>query len=165
MSSTAAEQTVSMDKKPDTATTPQEPKPRGPKAKGVPLDWVASHGPVSAPVAMATAAAAVASLGSWTGLPPALPVAVGAVGALVHGGIQGHRQKMSRPTMLTRATGWLLASGWTSVVIATVPTTWGPTGWWTAVGTLAASAIGVGGALHRADVHEEAVEEENRQLD
>ncbi|MFF7459623.1 hypothetical protein [Kitasatospora sp. NPDC008115] len=164
MSSTAAEQTVSMDKNPaTTAQTPQEPKPRRPRpGKGVPLDWVAGHGPVSAPVAMATTSAAVASLGSWTGLPPVVPLAVGAVGALVHGGIQGHRQKMSGPTMLTRATGWLLASGWTSVVIATDPTSWTAGGWWTAAGTLAASAIGVGGALHRADVHEEAVDEDRR---
>ncbi|WP_052709615.1 ATP-binding protein [Streptomyces sp. NRRL S-495] len=161
MSTTAAEQTIDMEKK----TTTEEPKPRRAPRRGIPLDWVAGHGPVSAPVAMATTATAVASLGAWTGLPAALPLGVGAVGALVHGGIQGHRRGMTRSTMLTRATGWLLASGWTSVVIATDPTTWTSTGWWTALGTLAASAIGIGGALHQAEVHEEAADEERRQLD
>ncbi|MFJ8628944.1 hypothetical protein ACIRD3_39690 [Kitasatospora sp. NPDC093550] len=155
MTSTAPEQTITMQKE------TKEPKaPAKPRHRGIPVDWVAGHGPVSAPLAMATTATAVASLGSWTGLPAALPLAVGAVGAVAHGGVQGLRQRLSRPTIVTRATAWLLASGWTSAVIATNPTTWSPTGWWVAAGALAASTIGVGSALHHAEVQEEAAEEE-----
>ncbi|MDJ0347252.1 hypothetical protein [Streptomyces sp. PH10-H1] len=128
------------------------------------IDWVAGHGNVSAPVAMATTAAATASLGAWTGLPGAWPLVVGAVGAATHGVGLGIRRRLSRPSLAVRAAAWLTASGWTSTVIMSDPTTWEASNWWAAVGSLAAIAVGAGAGLARADVHEEAIDESRRAM-
>ncbi|AYV33167.1 FtsK/SpoIIIE family protein (plasmid) [Streptomyces sp. ADI95-16] len=128
------------------------------------IDWVAGHGSVSAPVAMATTAAAVASAGAWTGMPSGWPLAIGVVGAAAHGVGVGVRRRLSRPSLAVRASAWLAASGWSCAVIATDPTTWSSTGWWTALGTLVAISLGAGAGLYQADVHEEAVDEERRAM-
>jgi hypothetical protein len=143
----------------DSHTTAAEPRRRSPRRNQLAVDWVAGHGAVSAPIAMATTAAGVATMGAWTGMPGAWPLAVGVVGAAAHGLGHGMRRRLSRPTLMVRATGWLLASGWSSAVIAAQPHTWGPTGWWSAAGSLTAIAVGVGSGLAKADVHEEAAEE------
>jgi len=143
-----------------TEGTTDRPRRKASARTHLAVDWVAGHGSVSAPVAMATTAAGVASLGAWTGLPGAWPLAVGVVGAAGHGIGHGIRRKLSRPSLVVRATGWLLAGGWSSAVIYSDPHTWAPTGWWSAVASMAAIAIGVGSGLAKADIHEEALEEE-----
>ncbi|MFE9222581.1 hypothetical protein ACFYN3_40595 [Streptomyces lavendulae] len=128
------------------------------------IDWVAGHGSVSAPVAIATTAAAVASAGAWADMPSGWPLVVGAVGAAAHGVGVGIRRRLSRPSLAVRASAWLAASGWSSAVIAAEPATWGPTGWWTALGTLVAIGLGAGAGLYRADLHEEAADESRRAM-
>ncbi|MFG2299184.1 ATP-binding protein [Streptomyces sp. NPDC048603] len=128
------------------------------------IDWVAGHGNVSAPVAMATTAAAVASAGALAGMPSGWPLVVGAAGAAAHGIGVGIRKRLSRPSLAVRAGAWLAASGWSSTVIATDPATWSGSGWWTALGSLVAIALGTGAGLYRADVHEEALDESSRAM-
>ncbi|MEV5887679.1 hypothetical protein AB0L74_34475 [Streptomyces sp. NPDC052020] len=128
------------------------------------LDWAARHGPVSGPLAMATTSMAVASTGALAGMPSGWPLAIGAIGAAAHGIGAGLRKRLSRPSLATRAAGWLLSSGWTSAVIATDPTTWSGKDTWTALAALAAITIGVGGAAYAAEVHEEAVDDARRAL-
>ncbi|MEU8466236.1 hypothetical protein [Streptomyces sp. NPDC029003] len=139
-------------------------KKQAPQTAHLAIDWVAGHGNVSAPVAMATTAAATASMGAWAGLPGAWPLVVGAVGAAAHGVGVGIRKRLSGPSLAVRAAGWLLASGWSSAVILTDPTSWDASGWWSAVGSLAAISLGVGAGLVRADVHEEALDETRRAM-
>lgn len=135
-----------------------------PETAHMAIDWVAGHGSVSAPVAMATTAAATATMGAWAGLPGAWPLMVGVVGAAAHGVGVGIRKRLSGPSLGVRAAGWLLASGWASTVIWTEPTSWDATGWWSAVGSLAAISLGVGAGMVRADEHEEAVDESRRAM-
>lgn len=137
---------------------------KAPETAHTAIDWVAGHGNVSAPVAMATTAAATASMGAWAGLPGAWPLAVGVVGAAAHGVGVGIRKGLTGPSLGVRAAGWLLSSGWASTVIWSDPTTWTGTGWWSAVGSLAAITLGVGAGLVRADEHEEAVDESRRAM-
>ncbi|MCZ4103718.1 hypothetical protein [Streptomyces sp. H39-C1] len=129
------------------------------------LDWAARHGPVSGPLAMASTSLAVATTGSLAGLPSGWPLVVGAVGAAAHGIGAGRRKRLSRPSLATRAAGWLLSSGWTSAVIATDPSTWSGRDAWTALATLAAITIGVGGAAYASEVHEEAADDARRALE
>lgn len=129
------------------------------------LDWAARHGPVSGPLAMATTSMAVASTGALAGMPSGWPLAVGVVGAAAHGIGAGLRKRLSRPSLATRAAGWLLSSGWTSAVVATEPTSWTGKDAWTALATLAAITIGIGGAAYASEVHEEAADDARRALE
>ncbi|MGA4844736.1 hypothetical protein [Streptomyces sp. G45] len=129
------------------------------------IDWMAGHGSVTAPVAMATTATAVASLGAWAEMPSGWPLAVGVVGAAAHGIGVGIRRRLSKTSMGVRAAAWLAAGGWSSTVIASDPTTWGAAGWWSALGTLTAIALGAGAGLVRADIHEEALDESRRAME
>jgi len=129
------------------------------------LDWAARHGPVSGPLAMATTSMAVAGTGALAGMPSGWPLAVGVVGAAAHGVGAGIRKRLSRPSLITRAAGWLLSSGWTSAVIASDPTAWTGHEAWTALATLAGIAIGVGGAAYAAERHEEAADDARRALE
>ncbi|MFF2527259.1 hypothetical protein [Streptomyces liangshanensis] len=129
------------------------------------LDWAARHGPVSGPLAMATTSMAVATTGALAGMPSGWPLAVGVVGAAAHGVAVGVRKRLGRWSLTTRAAGWLLSSGWTSVVIASEPATWDAATAWTALATLAGITVGVGGAAYASDVHEEAADDARRALE
>ncbi|WP_308119446.1 ATP-binding protein [Streptomyces sp. JJ38] len=135
------------------AKSPTRRKPAAGRG-GPPLDWAATHGPVSGAVSAATGAGALALLGAATGMPAGWPLLVGAAGALGHGIAHSLIRRMTARTLATRATSWLLAGGWTSWAIATDPLSW------TAVGTLAALGVGIGAAATNAAVHEEVAEEE-----
>lgn len=139
-------------------------KKQAPEAAHLAIDWVAGHGNLSAPVAVASTAAAVASAGALAGMPSGWPLVVGAVGAAAHGVGVGIRKRLSAPSLAVRAGTWLAASGWSSAVIASDPTTWSGTGWWTALGTLVALALGTGAGMYHADVHEEALDESRRAM-
>ncbi|MFE7268741.1 hypothetical protein ACFU9B_43475 [Streptomyces sp. NPDC057592] len=129
------------------------------------LDWAARHGPVSGPLAMATTSMAVATTGALADMPSGWPLAVGVVGAAAHGIGAGVRRRLGRLSLTTRAAGWLLSSGWTSIVIATDPTTWTGADAWTALAALAAITIGVGGAAYASEVHEDAADDARRALE
>ncbi|MFJ4577643.1 hypothetical protein ACIP4W_41165 [Streptomyces sp. NPDC088846] len=129
------------------------------------LDWAARHGPVSGPLAMATTSMAVASTGALADMPSGWPLAVGVVGAAAHGIGAGVRRRLGRLSLATRAAGWLLSSGWTSVVIATDPTTWTGADAWTALAALAAITIGIGGAAYASEVHEDAADDARRAME
>jgi len=139
-------------------TNVPQPKPRKPRTgKGKtslmpPLDWAATHGPVSGAVSAATGAGALALLGAATHMPPGIPLAVGAAGAVGHGIGASVRRRLTGRTMATRAASWLLAGGWTTWAIATGPLSWA------AAGTLAALGVGIGAMASNAAIREEAVE-------
>lgn len=136
-------------------------RPRKPK-KGSnmpPLDWAATHGPITGAVSAATGAGAVALLGTAAHMPTGWPLAIGAVGALGHGiGHSIHRRFTGR-TIGTRAASWLLAGGWTTWAMTTGPLTWA------AAGTLTALGVGIGAMASNAAAHEEAAEEERLSAD
>ncbi|MEV0187177.1 hypothetical protein AB0I39_01410 [Kitasatospora purpeofusca] len=147
------------DHTPQAALPPTTEKPakaarsRTPK-RGVPLDWAAPHGPATGALSAATGAGALALLGAATGMPEALPLAVGAAGALGHGiGWSVHR-RLTAMSLVTRSASWLLAGGWTTWAIHTGPLSWA------AAGTLAGLGVGIGAMASTAAVHEEAAEEE-----
>ncbi|PBC78931.1 hypothetical protein BX265_3723 [Streptomyces sp. TLI_235] len=117
-----------------------------------PLDWAAEHGPVSGAISAATGAGALALLGAATHMPPGIPLAVGAAGAIGHGIGASVRRRMTGRTMATRAASWLLAGGWTTWAIATGPLSWA------AAGTLAALGVGIGAMASNSAIREEAVE-------
>lgn len=127
------------------------------------MDWEAGHGPLTAAIAMATSAAAVATTGAATGMPATVPLAVGAVGALGHGVIVAMKKGLSRQSQIVRAGTWLAAGCWTSEVIHTNPHTWTHTGWWTAAGSLAALALGAGVGLHQAEIEDEGLDAAQRE--
>lgn len=129
------------------------------------IDWMAGHGNVTAPVAIATTATAVASLGAWADMPSGWPLLVGVAGAAAHGIGVGIRRRLSKTSMGVRAAAWLAAGGWSSTVIASDPTTWGAAGWWSALGTLTAIGLGAGAGLVKADIHEEALDESRRAME
>ncbi|MFJ2015590.1 hypothetical protein ACIQJ8_35800 [Streptomyces globisporus] len=129
------------------------------------LDWAARHGPVSGPLAMATTSMAVATTGALSGLSSGWPLAVGVVGAAAHGVAVGVRKRLGRWSLTTRAAGWLLSSGWTSVVIASEPATWTASTAWAALATLAGITVGVGGAAYASEVHEEAADDSRRAME
>ncbi|GHH72117.1 hypothetical protein GCM10018781_34450 [Kitasatospora indigofera] len=119
-----------------------------------PLDWAATHGPVSGAVSAATGAGAMALLGAAAHMPPSLPLLVGAAGALGHGIGASVQRRLTGRTMATRAASWLLAGGWTTWAIASGPLTWA------AAGTLAALGVGIGAMASNSAIREEAVESE-----
>ncbi|MFJ8856334.1 hypothetical protein [Streptomyces sp. NPDC102437] len=129
------------------------------------IDWVAGHGNVTGPVAMATTAAAVASVGAFAEMPSAWPLLVGTVGAAAHGVGVGIRRRLSKTSITVRAACWLATGGWSSAVIASDPTSWTSSSWWAALGTLTAIALGAGAGLHRADIQEEALDESRRAME
>ncbi|MFE6745841.1 hypothetical protein ACFVGM_08320 [Kitasatospora purpeofusca] len=147
------------DHTPQTTQSPVAEKlakaPRSRAAKrGVPLDWAAPHGPATGALSAATGAGALALLGAATGMPEALPLAVGAAGALGHGIGWSVRRRLTAMSLVTRSTSWLLAGGWTTWAIHTGPLSWA------AAGTLAGLGVGIGAMASTAAVHEEAAEEE-----
>ncbi|MES9512236.1 hypothetical protein ABWJ92_38735 [Streptomyces sp. NPDC000609] len=129
------------------------------------LDWAARHGPVSGPLAMATTSMAVASTGALAGMPSGWPLAVGVVGAAAHGIGAGVRRRLGRLSLATRAAGWLLSAGWTSVVVASDPASWTGADAWTALAALAAITIGIGGAAYAAEVTEDAADDARRAME
>ncbi|MGX4737162.1 hypothetical protein [Kitasatospora griseola] len=138
---------------------PPKPKPRT-RGKGQknsatwvpPLDWAATHGPVTGALSAATGAGAAALLGAAAHMPVGLPLAVGAAGALGHGVAAGVRRHLTGRTLATRAASWLLAGSWVSWAIATGPLSWA------AAGTLAGLGVGIGAAASKAAIREEAAE-------
>ncbi|MEW1911544.1 ATP-binding protein [Kitasatospora sp. NPDC085895] len=132
---------------------PRTRGPKNPKATWVPpLDWAAEHGPISGAISAATGAGALALLGAATHMPPGIPLAIGAAGAIGHGIGASVRRRLTGRTMATRAASWLLAGGWTTWAIATGPLSWA------AAGTLAALGVGIGAMAADAAIREEAVE-------
>ncbi|MET9436890.1 hypothetical protein [Streptomyces sp. NPDC006551] len=119
-----------------------------------PLDWAATHGPVTGALSATTGAAAVTLLGAATGMPEALPLAVGAAGAIGHG--IGHTifRRLTARTGITRAASWLLAGGWCTWAMTTGPLTWA------AAGTLTGLGVGIGAMASNAAAHEEVAEQE-----
>lgn len=119
-----------------------------------PLDWAATHGPITGAVSATTGAAAVALLGTATHMPESLPLLVGAAGAIGHG--LGHSvfRRLTARTGVTRAASWLLAGGWTTWAITTGPLTWA------AAGTLTGIGVGIGAMASNAAMHEEVAEDE-----
>lgn len=129
------------------------------KPAGIPWDYAASHGPVTGPMAAALAASSVAMTGTLADLPNGWPLLVGVAGAAVHGIGHSIRAGLSRFTASVRAASWLAAGGWTSYVIAADPRTWEAGEWGASAALLAALAVLMGAGAYRADVHEEAREE------
>lgn len=119
-----------------------------------PLDWAASHGPITGAVSATTGAAAVALLGTATGMPETLPLLVGAAGAVGHGIGHSVFRRLTARTGATRAASWLLAGGWTTWAMATGPLTWA------AAGTLTGIGVGIGAMASNAAMHEEVAEDE-----
>ncbi|MFF2659299.1 hypothetical protein ACFVUH_18260 [Kitasatospora sp. NPDC058032] len=150
------------DHTPQTQTTAAEkqaktPRPRAAK-RGVPLDWAAPHGPATGALSAATGAGALALLGAATGMPEALPLAVGAAGAVGHGIGWSVRRRLTAMSVVTRSASWLLAGGWTTWAMHAGPLSWA------AAGTLAGLGVGIGAMASTAAVHEEAAEEERLAL-
>ncbi|MFG2823085.1 hypothetical protein ACGFX4_27085 [Kitasatospora sp. NPDC048365] len=139
-------------------TNVPQPKTRKPRTKTAktsllpPLDWAATHGPVSGAVSAATGAGALALLGAATHMPPGIPLYVGVAGAVGHGIGVSVRRRLTGRTMAGRAASWLLAGGWTTWAISTGPLSWA------AAGTLAALGVGIGAMASNAAIREEAVE-------
>ncbi|MFJ6608214.1 DNA translocase FtsK [Streptomyces lydicus] len=131
--------------------TETEKKPKK-KTKGIPLDWAASHGPITGALSATTGAAAIALTGAATGMPEWLPLAVSGAGILGHGIGHSIHRRLTALTAATRAASWLLAGGWTTWAIAHGPLTWA------AAGTLAGIGVGIGAMASNAAVHEEAAE-------
>lgn len=119
-----------------------------------PLDWAASHGPISGALSATTGAAAVALLGTATGMPEQIPLLVGAAGAVGHGiGHSIHRHLTAR-TGIARCASWLLAGGWTTWAMTEGPLTW------KCLGILAGAGAAIGALASNAAAHEEAAEHE-----
>ncbi|MCX4792508.1 hypothetical protein OG369_42800 [Streptomyces sp. NBC_01221] len=119
-----------------------------------PLDWAATHGPITGAVSATTGAAAVALLGAAAGMPESLPLMVGAAGAVGHGIGHSVFRRLTARTGVTRAASWLLAGGWTTWAMTTGPLTWA------AAGTLTGIGVGIGAMASNAAMHEEVAEEE-----
>lgn len=136
-------------------------KPKAPTRKRTkdtsrlpPLDWAATHGPITGAVSATTGAAAIALAGTATGMPETLPLMLGAAGAVGHGIGHSVFRRLTARTGVTRAASWLLAGGWTTWAMTTGPLTWA------AAGTLTGLGIGIGAMASNARLHEEAAEEE-----
>lgn len=139
------------------APTPVQTTPRRRTKKTTrtpPLDWAASHGPVSGAVSATTGAAAVALLGTATGMPEQIPLLVGAAGAVGHG--LGHSvfRRLTARTGVARCTSWLLAGGWTTWAMTEGPLTW------KCLGVLAGAGVSMGALASNAAAHEEVAEQE-----
>ncbi|MGW7636106.1 DNA translocase FtsK [Streptomyces decoyicus] len=132
--------------------TKTKPKKTKKKDKGIPLDWAASHGPITGALSATTGAAAIALAGTATGMPEWLPLAVSGAGILGHGIGHSLYRRFTAMTAATRTASWLLAGGWTTWAMAHGPLTWA------AAGTLAGIGVGIGAMASNAAVHEEAAE-------
>lgn len=129
------------------------------KDQGIPLDWAASHGPITGALSATTGAAAIALAGAATGMPEWLPLAVSGAGILGHGIGHSLYRRFTAMTAATRTASWLLAGGWTTWAMAHGPLTWA------AAGTLAGIGVGIGAMASNAAVHEEAAELERVSAD
>lgn len=137
------------------APAPAAPRRRTKKASRTPpLDWAASHGPVSGAVSATTGAAAVALLGTATGMPHEIPLLVGAAGAIGHGIGHSVFRRLTARTGIARCTSWLLAGGWTTWALAEGPLTW------KCLGVLAGAGVSMGALASNAAAHEEAAEQD-----
>jgi hypothetical protein len=117
-----------------------------------PLDWAATHGPVSGAISATTGAAAVALLGTATGMPHDIPLLVGAAGAIGHGIGHSVFRRLTARTGVARCASWLLAGGWTTWAMTEGPLTW------KCLGVLAGAGVGMGALASNANAHEEAAE-------
>ncbi|MFH9871591.1 hypothetical protein ACH4NT_36640 [Streptomyces lydicus] len=119
-----------------------------------PLDWARGHGPITGALSATTGAAAVALLGTATGMPEGWPLVIGAAGAVGHGIGYSVRRKLTVRSMVARAASWLVAGGWTTWAMAHGPLSWA------AAGTLTAIGVGTWAAASHTAAWEEVVEEE-----
>jgi hypothetical protein len=137
--------------------TPTIPAPRKRTKKAPrtpPLDYTATHGPVSGALSATTGAAAVALLGTATGMPHEIPLLIGAAGAIGHGIGHSVLRRLTFRTVAARASTWLLAGGWTTWAMTEGPLTW------KCLGVLAGASVGIGALASNANAHEEAAEED-----
>lgn len=140
---------------PPTPTPAAAPRRRTKKAtRTPPLDWAATHGPVSGALSATTGAAAVALLGTATGMPEQIPLLVGAAGAVGHGIGHSVFRRLTARTGVARCASWLLAGGWTTWATAEGPLSW------RCLGVLAGAGVGMGALASNAAAHEEAAEQE-----
>jgi hypothetical protein len=119
-----------------------------------PLDWAATHGPVTGALSATTGAAAVALLGTATGMPEHIPLLIGAAGAAGHGIGHSVLRRLTFRTVAARASSWLLAGGWTTWAMAEGPLSW------KCLGVLAGAGVSIGALASNAAAHEEAAEQE-----
>jgi hypothetical protein len=133
-------------------TTPRKRTKKTPRTP--PLDWAATHGPVTGALSATTGAAAVALLGTATGMPEQIPLLIGAAGAAGHGIGHSILRRLTFRTVTARAASWLLAGGWTTWAITEGPLTW------KCLGVLAGAGVSIGALASNAAAHEEAAEEE-----
>jgi hypothetical protein len=136
---------------------PDAPKPRRRTKKDTrtpPLDWAATHGPVTGAVSATTGAAAVALLGTATGMPEQIPLLVGAAGAVGHGIGHSVFRRLTARTGVARCASWLLAGGWTTWAMTEGPLTW------KCLGVLAGAGVSIGAMASNAAAHEEVAEQE-----
>ncbi|GAA0464175.1 hypothetical protein ACFQ2B_40665 [Streptomyces stramineus] len=119
-----------------------------------PLDWARGHGPITGALSATTGAAAVALLGTATGMPEGWPLVIGAAGAIGHGIGHSVRRKLTVRSAVARAASWLVAGGWTTWAMAHGPLSWA------AAGSLAALGVGTWAAASHTAAWEEVVEEE-----
>ncbi|WP_404974789.1 DNA translocase FtsK [[Kitasatospora] papulosa] len=138
----------------DTTKTPTPRKTNKNQSRLPPLDWAASHGPITGAVSATTGAYATALLGTATGMPDTLPLLIGTAGALGHGIGHSVFRRLTARTGVTRAASWLLAGGWTTWAMTTGPLTW------VAAGTLTGIGVGIGAMASNAAMHEEVAEDE-----
>lgn len=140
------------------ATHPAPAKPqtkvRRKKDRLPPLDWAATHGPITGALSATTGAAALAMAGAAAGMPGTMPLALGAVGALGHGIGHTIHRRMTLRTSVARCASWLLAGGWTTWALEHGPLTWA------CMGTLAGLGIGIGALASNAALHEEAAHDQ-----
>jgi hypothetical protein len=141
---------------------PQQPTPTMPASKKrtkkpgrtPPLDYTATHGPVSGALSATTGAAAVALLGTATGMPHEIPLLIGTAGAIGHGIGHSVLRRLTARTVAARASSWLLAGGWTTWAMTEGPLTW------KCLGVLAGAGVSIGALASNANAHEEAAEQD-----
>ena len=141
-------------------TTPQTPAKNTPKkptkktSRTPPLDWAATHGPVTGAVSATTGAAALALLGTATGMPEQIPLLVGTAGAIGHGIGHSVFRRLTARTGVARCASWLLAGGWTTWAMTEGPLTW------KCLGVLAGAGVSMGALASNAAAHEEVAEQD-----
>ncbi|MFD8262054.1 hypothetical protein ACFV19_24725 [Streptomyces griseoluteus] len=137
---------------PAAATTPRKRTTKNTRTP--PLDWAATHGPISGALSATTGAAAVALLGTATHMPAQIPLLIGVAGAAGHGIGHSVLRRLTFRTVTARAASWLLAGGWTTWAMTEGPLTW------TCLGVLAGAGVSIGALASNAAAHEEAAEED-----
>ncbi|MEV8476207.1 hypothetical protein [Streptomyces sp. NPDC051173] len=147
------EKTVSRDRRSPKELTLTKKKP-GDDTRLPPLDWARGHGPITGALSATTGAAAVALLGTATGMPEGWPLVIGAAGAIGHGIGHSVRRKLTVRSVVARAASWLVAGGWTTWAMAHGPLSWA------AAGSLAALGVGTWAAASHTAAWEEIAEEE-----